>query len=161
MLKKEKTFWRVASTQYYVRESKRRSKGVATTLLETWRVAWIRVECEKTEEEILDRRVTHGTMLESWRTSLEYSIDDGKCLKDFQSWLILRAWHVRRYKSSRPWHVASQMLKRRSKNVASWRYCRKLTRRSSSYGSVMLDTWNEKKILERSLDDVSKSNRRS
>ena len=48
-----------ASTQYYVRKSKRRPKSVATTLLETGRVAAsiIRVKCEKIQEKILERSI--------------------------------------------------------------------------------------------------------
>ena len=46
---------------------------------------------------------------------MEYSINDDEM---FESRLDLRAWHVGKYKS-KPWHVASIKLKRRSKNVAS------------------------------------------
>jgi hypothetical protein len=45
--------------QYYVKKSKRRSKSVAIILLEIWRVV-TRIECEKIQEKILDRRIIHG-----------------------------------------------------------------------------------------------------
>ena len=50
--------------QYYVRKLRRRSKSVATMMLEKCRVASMRVEREKKHEKLLDHRITDGRMLE-------------------------------------------------------------------------------------------------